>query len=55
MEEKLGKPFLNLSLHDTMTRLLEVKVDKLKSAFKNLTFLEDRAQVQLVLGGLHQV
>ena len=34
MEEKLGKPFLNLSLHDTMTRLLEVKVDKLKSAFK---------------------
>ena len=38
LEEKLGKPFLNLSLHDTMSRLLEEKeiklADKLKSEFK---------------------
>jgi len=38
LEEKLGKPFLNLSLHDTLSRLLEEKevklADKLKSEFK---------------------
>jgi len=38
LEEKLGKPFLNLSLHQTISRLLEEKeiklADKLKSEFK---------------------
>ena len=38
LEEKLGKPFLNLSLHDTLSRLLEEKevklADKLRSEFR---------------------
>jgi len=38
LEEKLGKPFLNQSLHDTIVHLLEEKevklADKLKSEFK---------------------